>query len=153
MSDALAEFMTDPLKEQKIKGGKREKALSEIERATRLAEKCGETGDWSNADARTLLGLYALCHRTIYGVAPVELENVAEFRVASRAALTILHGHFSDDVVAAALFVRWCWKREKERAEWAKTANRDRNRMGWRMQFSAKLVTDFLVARAARKGG
>lgn len=117
------------------------------------AEARAKTGDWEGADGRVMLGLYAWCHRSVYGVAPVELESTAEFRVASRAALRVLHDRFDDDPAACAIFIRWSWKREKERAEWARANKRDRNRMGWRLQFSDRQVTDFRVARQSKRGG
>lgn len=152
VSEGLAGFMDDPIKEAKIKGGRRLPPTTEIKLAMRSAEACAKSGDWSAADARTLLGLYAFCHASVYKIAPVELENIAEFRIASRVALQLLHSHFDDDASACAIFIRWSWKREKERAAWAAKNNKDRNRMGWRFQFSAKLVTDYLVARAAHVG-
>lgn len=124
--------------------------MRDIDVALRAAETRARSGDWEDADARTILGLYAWCHRSVYGVAPVELENQAEFRIASRAALRMLHERFGDDAARCALFVKWSWKREKDRAAWATREKKDRNRMGWRMQFSDRQLTDFRVATAAR---
>lgn len=116
------------------------------------AEARAKSGDWEGADSRTLLGLYAWCHRSVYGVEPIELRSIGEFRIAARAALRVLHSHFADDVAQCAIFIRWSWKREKERAAWAAREKKDRNRMGWRLQFSDRQVTDFLAAAASRRG-
>lgn len=152
VSDGLSDFLEDPSTAHRVPGATRAKALPDIEAAMRDAEARARTGDWDGADARTILGLYAWCHRSVYGVVPAELEAVGEFRIASRAALRVLHERFDDDAARCAIFVRWSWKREKERAEWAKRERKDRNRMGWRLQFSDRQVTDFRVAETARRG-
>jgi len=150
VSEAASEFLADPTKADRIPGAKRAKAMKEIEVALAAAETRAKSGEWGDADARTLVGLYAWCHRSVYDVIPVELESITEFRIASRAALRVLHERFEDDAAAAAIFIRWSWKREKERADWCRANKRDRNRMGWRLQFSDRQVTDFRVAAAGR---
>lgn len=147
ISEGLADFLEDPTKTARAPGAVRPKGQPEIVIAMNAAEVCAKTGDWGEANARTILGLYAYCHRSVYGVAPAELENIGEFKIASRAALRVLHDRFDDDAAACAIFVRWSWKREKERSDWATKNNRDRNRMGWRLQFSDRQVTDFRVER------
>jgi len=150
-SEGLSELFES--REEKRPGVKRARALPDIQVAMLSAEARAKNGDWSGADARVLLGLYAWCHRAVYGVAPAELESVGEFRIASRATLRVLHDRFEDDAAQCALFIRWSWKREKERAAWAQREKRDRNRMGWRLQFSDRQVTDFRVASSTRKIG
>jgi hypothetical protein len=152
VSEGLSDFLDDPTKAHRVAGATRGRALSDIQAAIRSADARAKSGEWDGADARTMLGLYAWCHRSVYSVEPVELENAAEFRAASRAALRVLHTHFDDDGARCAIFIRWAWKREKERSEWAKREKKDRNRMGWRMQFGDKLVTDFRVAASQRRG-
>lgn len=152
VSEGLSDFLDDPTKTHRVPGATRAKAMADINAAMLAAESRAKTGDWDGADARVMLGLYAWCHRSVYGVPPVELEGQAEFRIASRAALRVLHDRFEDDAARCAIFIRWSWKREKERAEWAKREKKDRNRMGWRLQFSDRQVTDFRVAEQARRG-
>jgi len=146
----LGDFLADPAKVGRVEG-ERGRTMADIETATRAAEARAKSGDWDGADARTILGLYAWCHRSVYGITPVELEAVGEFRIAARAALRVLHEFFDDDAAACALFVRWSWKREKDRAAWAKGKGYDRNRMGWRLQFSGKQITDYRVAQTAKR--
>lgn len=152
VSEGLSDLLDDPSRSARVSGGSRARAMPDIQAAMLAAEGRAKSGDWSGADARTMLGLYAWCHRSVYGVAPVELENVGEFKIASRAALRVLHDRFDDDPAQCAIFIRWSWKREKERAAWAAREKKDRNRMGWRLQFSDRQVTDFRVAASARKG-
>lgn len=151
-SSGLGDFLDDPSKAGRVPGATRARPLADISAAMLSAEARSKSGDWEGADARTMVGLYAWCHRSVYNVAPVELESVGEFRIASRAALRVLHERFSDDAAQCAIFIRWSWKREKERAAWAARERKDRNRMGWRLQFSDRQITDFRVAANARKG-
>lgn len=153
VSEGLADFLEDPTRAHRVPGAQRARSLPDIEAAMRDAEARAKSGDWEGADARAMLGLYAWCHRSVYGVAPAELESVGEFRIASRAALRVLHDRFEDDAARCAIFIRWSWKREKERAAWASREKKDRNRMGWRLQFSDRQVTDFRVAEQARRKG
>lgn len=146
VTGAAADFLDDPVASQRLPGMKRAAPLKDIEVAVREAERRARSGEWGDADARTLVGFYAWCHRSVYTVLPVELEGVGEFRIAARAALRVLHDRFDDDAARAAHFIKWSWKREKERADWCRANKRDRNRMGWRLQFSDRQVTDYRVA-------
>lgn len=149
-TDPLADFLRDPSSEGRIAGAKRATKESDLEAAVSNAAARVRSGEWGDADGRLLVGLYAWCHRATYGILPPELEDRAEFRAASRAALKVLHDSFDDDGAATAVFMRWAWKREKERSAWAAREKIDRNRMGWRLQFSLRLVGDFRVATARR---
>jgi len=122
---------------------------SPLASALRVVEaRIRDGGGWTNA--RELVGLYAWCHRSVYKVLPVELEAQNEFSAAARAATSMLHAHFDDDMDAAVAFVKWAWQREKGRADWARREKKDRNRMGWRLQFSPRHVTDYRVAQSGR---
>ena len=58
---------------------------------------------------------------------------------------------FKGDIERAVDFVHWTWKRELSREKKANGA--DRNfRIGWRLQFSANLLTDWRLAEK-RAGG
>ncbi len=149
-SDPLAAFLVDPSVEGRIVGAKRAKSDTDLEASVSNAAARVRSGEWSDADGRLLVGLYAWCHRATYGILPPELEDRAEFRAASRAALKTLHDSFEDDGPAVVVFMRWAWKREKERSAWATREKIDRNRMGWRLQFSLRLVGDYRVATARR---
>src|SRR3990172_8529604 len=99
----------------------------------------------------TLVGLYAICHRMIYGIIPQELCEKALFNIAAKLAAVALHKHFDDDPSAAAAFVKWSWEREKRRDTWAREKMIDRARLSWKLQFSATLVTDWRVNAADRR--
>jgi hypothetical protein len=128
---------------------RRARAQSDLDAAVERATHRVKSGDWEEADGRLLVGLYAWCHRATYGFVPPELEEKAEFRAAARAALRILHDTFEDDGARVAVFMRWAWKREKERAAWRQREGIEQTRMGWRLQFSTRMVGDFRVASGA----
>jgi hypothetical protein len=99
-------------------------------------------GDWSNATPATLLGLYAYLHNGVYGVAAEELAD--DWMPAFSSARRFLEKQFEGDPLKAVACIKWSWQRERR--------NRKRNpdsdwRMGWRYQFSQKLVTDYRVAQ------
>lgn len=122
-----------------------------LEEALVDARARATSGDWSGAGGASLVGLYAHCHEALYGVRPAELDDRGQFVGAARSAATIVREHFGGDCDAAAAFVRWTWIRERGREEWAAREGKDRGRMGFRLQFSARLVTDFKVDATRRR--
>lgn len=137
----IAGLMTPPT----ARGSRNSGAMSELERVMTDARARAKSGDWDGARAPTFVGLYAVCHEMVYQVPPGELDVTMEFRGAARAALGLLNDVFQGDGAQFAHFVKWSWTREKNRATWAASKNFDRKRMGWRMQFSASLVTDYRI--------
>lgn len=125
-----------------------------LEVAERGAQSRASAGDWEGASGKDLVGLYAFCHRSVYGAPAGELANVGQFRAASKAAAKMIRESFDGDVGAAVDFVRWTWLREREREEWAAENRRNRGRLGWRLAFSERIVTDYRVAmsRLRRRG-
>lgn len=112
-----------------------------VARAVEEAEGRIKAKDWSGASAVTLVGLYAHLHQGVYGVAPEELAD--DWLPALSSAKRCLQKDFDGDVAAARDFVRWSWQREKR----SRKRNPDSDfRMGWRYQFSRRLLTDFRVA-------
>jgi len=87
--------------------------LLPIEVAIDAAQRRAASGEWDGAKGATLVGLYAICHRMIYGIIPQELCEKALFNIAAKLAAVALHKHFDDDPSAAAAFVKWSWEREK----------------------------------------
>jgi len=117
----------------------------------RIARRHEGERAWDGADARTLVGLYALSHRHVYGVDAQELEK--EFLAATSSARALLRKEFGDAVVAAVHFVQWCWARENK-AERVRRAEgkTDGRRLGWRLQFAHRsLLVDYRTASARRR--
>lgn len=127
------------------------KKVSPLTQAIADAETAATSGDWSAATGATLVGLYAYCHREVYGVAPLELDQQAALRAAAKHALDFVVTHFEADFDAAVEFVKWSWMREKGREQWAAREGKERGRMGWRLQFSTRLLTDYRVDMSRRR--
>lgn len=135
----LTEFMQAPPKRMRP-----ETYLEKAEKARgQVREMCG-SGDWSGAVGLHLVALYEFLHREVYGVEPLELDARAWF-LAQGTAGRMVERYFGGDCGACVSFVRWAWRREQEREEWRRRNNRDGQRIGWRLMFSAALVSDYRV--------
>jgi hypothetical protein len=132
-------------KPRERKGGmtkrQREKYRAEIE--DRIAR-----GVWRNISPTGLVALYERFHEHVYGVPAAEVDTPRAFLQAARVAGTMLKREFGGDGARAVEFMFWVWKRETERETWRRENHRDGGRIGWRLQFSGALLTDFRIARA-----
>jgi hypothetical protein len=117
-----------------------------VEAARRQVEEMGASGEWQKADALHLVLLYAELHRQVYGADALEIAAVKALTLAARAARNLADLYFEGDYGAVVSFMRWSWKREQEREEWRRANNREGGRLGWRLQFSASLVSDYRVS-------
>jgi hypothetical protein len=120
----------------------RSKKLTDIETAVHDAEVRSRSGDWKGARAATFVGLYAQCHRMLYGVLPLELEDPAQFRFAAKSANDML-ALFDNDEDEFVEMIKWSWFRERRRVAISKERNETRGRLGWRLQFSKTMFTDY----------
>lgn len=130
---------------------RRAPTLAPIEVALDDAKRRAASGEWEGCKGSSFVGLYAMCHRMIYGVIPDELYAIGNFRIACKSAAKMLHDSFDDDVSTMAEFVRWSWMREKRKHDWALAKGFDRNRLSWKWQFSLGLLTDFRIARNQKR--
>lgn len=127
-----------------------------VNRATLKAEEMvesfrGNPKAFDSAGAPEFVGLYAMLHEAVYGVAPDELAN--DWTPAVKAARKMFEEEFDEDVRAFVAFIRWTWVREKKREKWRRENGRDANRIGWRLQFQSRaMLTDYKVALARRNG-
>lgn len=135
---------------------KRTSSKPALKRAIEAAETCIEhrtlgRAAWNKADHRTLVGLYAVSHRHVYGVDALELET--DFLAACSAAGALVRKEFDGDVSAAAHFVQWCWSREQKAERRRRSEGKtDGWRLGWRLQFSHRsLLVDYRTAGARRR--
>jgi hypothetical protein len=108
-----------------------------------------ESGDWSAAKGHHLVALYAWCHNAVYGVEPLELDSRA-WAIAGTCATRMVEQHFDQDPGKAIEFMRWAWDREREREEWRRANGRSGRRIGWQLQFSGSLITDWKLDIARR---
>jgi hypothetical protein len=146
----LASFV-DP-RANRVVSAKRAKSATDVELAMATADVAARTGDWDDVSPRTFVGLYAWCHNATYKVEAAELREKHEFMSATRAAARLLRDEFEDDGGSFAIYIRWAWKREQERVAWAARERIERGRLGWRLLFSTRFVTDYRVAVVASKG-
>jgi hypothetical protein len=115
-------------------------------------EQMGASGDWQRADALHLVLLYAELHRQVYGADALEVVAAKALALAAKAARNLVESYFEGDYGAAVSFMRWAWRRELEREEWRRANNREGGRLGWRLQFSPSLVSDYRVSGQRRTG-
>jgi hypothetical protein len=112
------------------------------------------TSNWSNAKACHVVALYKWCHTKVYGVEAAELTNGFEYMQACAGAARLIKKEFSENTTACIAFVRWtfqreAWKEKKRREEGDESRG---FRVGWKYQFGARLLTDYRIDCARRKG-
>lgn len=129
------------------------KKRGDLELAIADAERRAASGEWEEATGRSFVGLYALCHRIVYGVLPEDLAEKGALGLAAKMANTCLHTSFGDDRSAFVEFIKWTWDREKSRELWRLQNGKQGGRIGIRLQFSGSLITDHRVDLARRKKG
>lgn len=107
--------------------------------------------NWARAEGRHFVCLFDHCHVQVYG-APSEVRDGRQFSAAASSASAFLRAQFGGDAQTMAEFVRWVWQREIGREKWRRENGREGGRIGWRLQFSAGMVTDWRVDRARKNG-
>lgn len=108
-----------------------------------------KSGEWDDASSSTVVGLYAVCHELVYGCVPAELAEKGTFRNAVKTATRFCLDYFGGEPNRMVAFIKWVWKREGERLK----TGRQFSRIGWRLQFSAFLFTDWRAASFASRRG
>lgn len=99
---------------------------------------------WASAQPKHLVALYSLLHEQVYGVAPVELKDVWKGVVS--AAKGMLEKEFNKDAKAFVEFIRWTWRRERNRETKRKSEGSEGSRIGWVLQFKNRaMLTDYRV--------
>lgn len=147
-SKALDEFIGDRGKNR----GEKPRGISKatIAREEARARDMVRSGEWEGATATTFIALWSLMFERTYGVPAPLLPRERLF--AARQVGAMLKREFGGDVSAMASFMRWAWRREKEREEWRRKNGRDGGCLGWRLLFGPNVLTDYRLA-AARRGG
>jgi hypothetical protein len=122
------------------------------EKAAEEAAERIRSGEWEGARALVYVAAYAALHERIYGVEPSELSP-KERVYAAGAAGRMLVDEFDGDEGAMADFLRWTWRREKDREDYRrKTKSESSFRIGWRLQFGGSILADYRVAARRRAG-
>jgi hypothetical protein len=105
---------------------------------------------WSELTPRHLVAQWCKLHEHFYGV-PVYQEVDGKAGLAAIAmAKTLVEREFRGDYEKACAFMRWTWQRERGREKWRREMGRSGGRIGWRLQFSSTLVTDYRLDLARR---
>ena len=110
-----------------------------------------EGAGWEEAEPRHFVALYSWLHAQVYGAEPVELRTKVWFGAVS-AAGKLLRDEFDADPLKLLAFLKWVWARERHSEK--RAGEQERRRIGWSLQFVARvLVTDYRVslARAGKK--
>jgi len=138
------------------RNGRSSGKLSKLEVSVQNAERRAVEGDWGeDVDGAVLVGLYAMCHRLVYGVLPLELEKAQEFRRAAGTAMTMLQRHFQGRAGDFVEFVKWAWAEEKRKHQWAvqQVPVVQRKRLLWQFLFVERMLTDYRISINTRKRG
>lgn len=119
-----------------------------IERVANEVDRMVKAGDWNPASPYHLVSLFGRCYKEVYGIPEFETENPKTFGLAAILAKNLLAKRFSGNIKLMVEFIRWTWKREVAREEWRKqnaTEGREFKRIGFRLQFSDSLFSDYVL--------
>lgn len=138
---AMEDFVKTKHPPSKTAGGSKRARQNAIEQADEMRL----SGEWpDDMRPKHLVALYAWCHEQVYGVWPSELNSAKPWLGACSAAKRLAVDEFDGDLTKVVGFLRWTWARERrfEDHRIAKFKGGGK-RIGWRLQFSRTLVTDF----------
>ena len=136
---SLSEFMSE-----KPRRPRYEKPDARAARVHSEMEGMLQSRDWSAAEGEHLVALYSFLHREVYGVDALEVDAKSR-AIAARLAEATTKKFFDGDFGACVSFMRGVWLREESREKWRRANSRDGQRIGWKWQWSAQLVTDYRV--------
>lgn len=145
---ALDEFVRDrPARKPRSVNGSAERQLF---RAREECEVLAKGGEWVGAAPRHFVALYADLHEKVYETRAAEVGRKKDFLGACSAAGRLLREEFGGENRAFADYMRWVWRREREREK--RRTNGDGRRITWQLMFASRaLLTDYRVAtRGAR---
>ncbi len=142
----MAEWASKP-----ARGKSKGMSVDTMARAANEMNRMVAEQDWSGAQGKHFVALYAFLHLRVYGVESADLGS-SERVYASGAATRMLEREFGGDGAQMAEFMRWCWQREKKTEAWRRANHRSGRRVSWRLQFGGVLLTDWRVEVARTKG-
>lgn len=149
-ASALDAMLGPPKKERKPRGAPRSLSPSAAKRAADEAQAMMASGEWSPAEPRHFVALYSALHLKVYGV-PSEAMG-KEGTAAAGAAKRLLDREFNGDKALFVEYVRWSFQKEHRTEQWRRRENPGSTfRLGWRLLFSLRGVTEWRIALARRK--
>lgn len=101
---------------------------------------------FAGAKPSHFVALYELMHEQVYGVEATDMTNEQRRRAGFRAS-QFLGTECNGDPELFARYVRWFWRREKERETWRKEEQRV-YRATWGAAFSRSAAVEFRMALA-----
>lgn len=125
-----------PKKRKGLRGAGKNEIGTSLEEVGEMRAK----GEWKSARPRHFVALYWQLHQHVYKLAPAELRG-REWTAACLAAKRMIDVDFQGDLDRFVEFIVWTWRREKYLN--AKDESGTRRRLGWRLQFSPSLATDY----------
>lgn len=141
LSDILRE--REPVPGEKKRRRQPRASDAKVAQARVEMETFAASGDWDAAKGLHLVMLFEFLHAEVYGVDPLDLDAKSRF-LAARLADGFVAKFFDADYGECVRFMRWKWLREKESVKWRAANGRDPGRpIGWRLQFSPVLVTEY----------
>lgn len=112
-----------------------------------------EDDEWGDAQPRHIVGLYIILHTWCYEVAPADMLGPILMGAMS-AAKKLVTDEFGGSVDDAVAYVKWAWRREKERETWRRSKQIDGRRLTWRtLLMYREYVTEYRMAVARRQHG
>ena len=141
---ALVAKPEPPKKKNKPRAGtgSLKKAIDDVRDRFSVAKQTSAPISWQGGDHRMLVGLFVVMHVDVYDANMEDIidEVAPEWMPACSSARRFLEKSLSGNLTEAVKVMRWSWAREKRKLgsgterEW---------RMGWRYQFSLKLLNDY----------
>ncbi len=124
-------------------GGSLKRAIDDVRDRFLIAKQTSKSVCWDGATPATLVGLFAAMHNDVYRI-DITDELAPDWAPAVSSARRLLEKNLAGNVNEAVNVIRWSWSREKRRVDSGEELDW---RMGWRYQFSLKLLNNYRLAR------
>lgn len=112
-----------------------------------------ETEDWDDAKPQHFVALFVILFTWCYEVEPADMQG-QELLAARSSARRLLEKEFAGDPYATLAYMKWTWKREKEREEWRRNKGVHGRILKWRDVFmTGKALTEYRIDVARRQHG
>lgn len=114
-------------------------SVASIEKIKAEADEMRLANDYARASIMHIVAMWAWCHESMYGVAPS--MTMKEWSLAGILAGQLLAKEFPGRTPGwMIVLLKWTWGEEGENVEWRRKNKKPITPIGWRWQFSSKLV-------------
>lgn len=115
-------------------------------------ETSAEFEDWPQKTPAMLVALFCWAHEAIYGVSCIS-EVARVFNGAVSAADKLVRDEFDGSLEHASEYLRWVWRREREREQWRRKNTGFGRVLSWRNVFlHRELVKEMRLDAVRTKG-